>query len=187
MHQAESVGCWGAHHGLRPVGEEEAGQGALGLRGSRPAGNDWLGLVTAATHVAGQCGHRAARPGELLLLFEAKQGCGSGKTEAAAARLGAGDKDPGEDGVLWRGGDGLGLQERRGLSDELLLLDAARGRRGRREDREESPGAEVVGAWRGSGRRGQLVLVGEVAGRRGLAQGRSRSLAVEAVTRPGFG
>ena len=56
----------------------------------------------------------------------------------------------------------MGLQERRGLSDELLLLNAARGHRGRREDREVSPGAEVVGAWRGSRRRGQLGL-----GRRG--------------------
>ena len=100
--------------------------------------------------------------GELLLLFEAKQGRGSGKTEAAAARLGTGDEDLGEDGVLWQGGDGLGLQERRGLSDELLLLDAARGRKGRREDRDETPGAEVIGAWRGSGWRGQLGL-----GRRG--------------------
>ena len=68
-----------------------------------------------------------------LLLFEAKQGRSSGKTKAAAVRLGAGDKDPGQDGALWRGGDGLGM----------LLLDVARGCRGRREGREGSPGAEV--------------------------------------------
>ena len=102
------------------------------------------------------------RAGELLLLFEAKQGRGSGKMEAAAARLGAGNGDPGEDGVLWRGGDGLGLQERQGLSDELLLFEAARGCRGRRENGDESPGAEVGTALGARGNRrggGELEVV----------------------------
>ena len=66
--------------------------------------------------------------GELLLLSEAKQGCSSGKTEAAAARLGAGDEDPGEDDVLQRGllaGNGL----RRRSSAQAQEDDAGEQRR----------------------------------------------------------
>ena len=60
--------------------------------------------ATVVVHVVvelGVCTESSPRgqAGELLLLFEAKQGRSSGKTEAAAARFGAGDEDPGEDGV----------------------------------------------------------------------------------------
>ena len=61
---------------------------------------------------------------------EVMQGRGSGEAETAAARLGAGDEDPGEDDVLQRGGDGLGCRGAEVLSDELLLLDADRGSQG---------------------------------------------------------